>query len=172
MSDEEFFTQALARYERPLISYAKSITGDWDSAKDAVQETFLRLSRENLKELEPRLAAWLFAVCRTRAIDYHRKVVRFVAAPEGSLESTPAEGLEPHVELSQAEDRAQLSELLARLPENQREVVKLKFEAGLSYREISEVTKHSIGNVGFLLHTAIQTLRRQWNQSPLLPILP
>jgi len=171
MSDDEFFHQALARYERPLISYAKSITGDWDSAKDAVQETFLRLSRENLKALEPRLAAWLFAVCRTRAIDYRRKVVRFVSSADGNLESTPDEAPEPPAQLAQAEDRAQLSELIARLPEKQREVVKLKFEAGLSYREISDVTKHSVGNVGFLLHTAIQTLRRQWNQTPHLPTL-
>jgi len=171
MSDDEIFHQALTRYERPLISYAKSITGDWDSAKDAVQETFLRLSRENLKNLEPRLAAWLFAVCRTRAIDYRRKVVRFVSSEDGNLESTPAESLEPHAQMAQAEDRAQLSELIARLPEKQREVVKLKFEAGLSYREISDVTKHSIGNVGFLLHTAIQTLRRQWNQTTHLPTL-
>ncbi|HEY5792179.1 MAG TPA: sigma-70 family RNA polymerase sigma factor [Chthoniobacterales bacterium] len=171
MSDDEFFQQTLARYERPLISYAKSITGDWESAKDAVQETFLRLSRENLKTLEPRLAAWLFAVCRTRAIDYQRKIVRFVSSEDGALESTPADGPEPPAQLVQAEDRAQLSELLARLPENQREVVKLKFEAGLSYREISEVTRHSVSNVGFLLHTAIQTLRRQWNQTTKLPTL-
>ena len=171
MSDDELFHQALTRYERPLISYAKSITGDWESAKDAVQETFLRLSREDLPKLQPRLAAWLFAVCRTRAIDYQRKVVRFVSSEDGNLETTPANSPEPHAELAQAEDRAQLNELVARLPEKQREVVKLKFEAGLSYREISDVTKHSVGNVGFLLHTAIQTLRRQWNQTSNLPTL-
>lgn len=165
MSDDELFHQALTRYERPLISYAKSITGDWESAKDAVQETFLRLSREDLPKLQPRLAAWLFAVCRTRAIDYQRKVVRFVSSEDGNLETTPANEPEPLAQMVQAEDRAQLTELVARLPEKQREVVKLKFEAGLSYREISDVTQHSVGNVGFLLHTAIQTLRRQWNQT-------
>lgn len=165
MSDDELFHQALTRYERPLISYAKSITGDWESAKDAVQETFLRLSREDLPKLQPRLSAWLFAVCRTRAIDYQRKVVRFVSSEDGNLETTPANDPEPLAQMVQAEDRAQLTGLVARLPEKQREVVKLKFEAGLSYREISDVTKHSVGNVGFLLHTAIQTLRRQWNQT-------
>ena len=104
MSDEAFFTQALARYERPLISYAKSITGDWESAKDAVQETFLRLNRENLKDLEPRLAAWLFAVCRTRAIDYRRKVVRLVSPEEGSMEQTPDDQPLPSEQLAQGED--------------------------------------------------------------------
>ena len=54
MSSEEIIDCALERYERPLISYAKTITGDLESARDAVQETFLRLSRQDLAALEPR----------------------------------------------------------------------------------------------------------------------
>lgn len=51
--------------------------------------------------------------------------------------------------------------LLETLPENQQEVVRLKFQNGLSYREISEITGLSVSNVGYLLHAAIQTLRRK-----------
>ena len=54
-----------------------------------------------------------------------------------------------------------LPALTAKKFENQREVVRLKFQAGLSYAEISRVTGHSVSNVGFLLHTALKTLRRQ-----------
>lgn len=77
MSPEEIIDQALRRYERPLISYARDITGDVDSARDAVQETFLRLSRQNVSVLAPRLAPWLFLVCRNCALDHKRKIVRF-----------------------------------------------------------------------------------------------
>ena len=49
--------------------------------------------------------------------------------------------------------------LIAGLPENQQEVMRLKFENGLSYREISEVTGLTVTNVGYLLHTALCTLR-------------
>ena len=52
-----------------------------------------------------------------------------------------------------------MHEALARLSENQREVILLKFEQGLSYEEISEVTGLSSGNVGFLLHTGLKRLR-------------
>ena len=51
--------------------------------------------------------------------------------------------------------------LLATLSANQQEVVRLKFQAGLSYRQISEVTGLSVTNVGFLLHTAIARLRKR-----------
>ena len=72
MSPEEIIDLALERYERPLIGYAQSITGDLESARDAVQETFLRLSRQNLAALERRLAPWLFFVCRNCALDHVR----------------------------------------------------------------------------------------------------
>ena len=52
-----------------------------------------------------------------------------------------------------------IDELLADLPLNQREVVRLKFQNQLSYQEIAAVTSLSVGNVGFLLHTALKTLR-------------
>ena len=49
------------------------------------------------------------------------------------------------------------------LPENQQEVVRLKFQNGMSYREIATVTELSVSNVGFLLHAAIQALRARAN---------
>jgi len=47
------------------------------------------------------------------------------------------------------------------LPLNQQEVVRLKFQNDLSYQEISRITKLSVSNVGFLIHTAIKTIRRK-----------
>lgn len=45
------------------------------------------------------------------------------------------------------------------LPTNQQEVIRLKVESGLSYREISELTGLSISNVGYLLHTGLTSIR-------------
>ena len=55
----------------------------------------------------------------------------------------------------------QLFELIEKLPKNQREVVYLKFQSDLSYKEISEITKLSVSNVGFLIHTAVRAIREQ-----------
>jgi len=62
----------------------------------------------------------------------------------------------------QIEDRdlaARIVSMLDELPENQRAVIKLKFQKGMSYKEISKKTGLSVSNVGFLIHTAIKTLR-------------
>lgn len=55
----------------------------------------------------------------------------------------------------------QIQQQLARLSDNQQEVVRLKFQAGLSYKEIAEVTGLTVTNVGYLLHTALSTLKER-----------
>ena len=50
------------------------------------------------------------------------------------------------------------------LPANQREVIRLKFQNQMSYREISQLTRLTETNVGFLIHTAIKTLRRRFER--------
>jgi len=161
MPPEKIITAALDRYERVLVSYAKEITGDLESARDAVQETFLRLSRQDVVALEPRLRPWLFLVCRNCALDHRRKVVRFRAEPiedDEWLSDEPA----PPMHAIAAEDAGRLRELVAALPRQQRELIKLKFEAGLSYKEMAEALRTSVSTVGVQLHDAIKTLRRQW----------
>lgn len=170
MSPEEIIDRALERYERPLISYAREITGDVESARDAVQETFLRLSRQDVKTLEPRLAPWLFFVCRNCALDHCRKIVRF--SQDGVDEEHPAEGPSPAGEAIVADDGVQLRRLISQLPQQQRELVKLKFEGGLSYKEMSEAMRMSVSHVGVQLHEAIQTLRRHWNRENTEVITP
>ena len=49
--------------------------------------------------------------------------------------------------------------MLDQLPENQQEVVRLKFQNEMTYQEIADVTGLSVTNVGFLLHTALKRLR-------------
>jgi len=56
----------------------------------------------------------------------------------------------------------QIRRFLTRLPENQQEVVRLKFQNGLSYREISRVTELSVSNVGYLIHVAIRKIRQEF----------
>jgi RNA polymerase sigma-70 factor, ECF subfamily len=162
MSSDEIIDSALQRYERPLISYAKTITNDLESARDAVQETFLRLSRQDVRALESRLAPWLYFVCRNCALDYVRKVARFSA--DGIDEEFPAKDASPAAEVAAAEETEHLRWMIAQLPQQQRELIHLKFEAGLSYKEIADTTRMSVSSVGVQLHAAIQTLRRLWKR--------
>ena len=81
---------------------------------------------------------------------------------EGEVERVTATDPRPGRTLEQAETRAAMLQLIDRLPANQQEVVRLKFQNGFSYKEISRITEHSVGNVGVLIHTAVARLRAEF----------
>lgn len=157
----EWVRAALERHGAALVRYAASITGDEDSARDVVQDTFVRLCAEAPERIDGHLAPWLFTVCRNRALDVQRKSDRMVPLLDGELTAVPDELPSPSVVLEQRETTDLALGLLETLNPQQREVVRLKFQAGLSYEEIGAVTQLSTGNVGFILHTALKTLRRK-----------
>lgn len=157
----DWLRSVVARYEGPLVRYAARITGDAERARDVVQDTFLRLCEQDRAELDGRLAQWLYTVCRRRALDVRRKEHRMQATLPERLDLA-SDGRSDHGEaIEQQELHRAVLGLLAGLPENQQEVVRLKFQSGLSYREISGVTGLSVSNVGYLLHVAIKTVRQQ-----------
>jgi RNA polymerase sigma factor (sigma-70 family) len=164
----------LERYERPLVRYAQSILGDLDSARDVVQDTFIRWVQKDSAPRDPGrpaegtgadpTGAWLFTVCRNRALDHQRKHSRLV--PMETPEDRAAEDPNPASTLERRDSAASLLQMLDSLPQNQREVIRLKFQNDLSYKEIAEVTQLSITNVGFLLHTGLKKLRLLLEQTP------
>jgi RNA polymerase sigma factor (sigma-70 family) len=163
----------LARYERPLVRFALNIVGDLESARDVVQDTFIRFvqgrgptetalhggngSRPHTAGEGDPLAAWLFTVTRNRALDVLRKNSRII--PMTLPDDRACESPGPASVLESRDTERSLLLLMDELPPNQREVIRLKFQNDLSYREIAEVTELSVTNVGFLLHTGLKKLR-------------
>ncbi len=157
----EWVRAALERHESSLLRYAASITGDAERARDIVQETFVKLCGEEPDKLEGRIAEWLFTVCRNRALDVQRKEKRMTPLTEMDLEMRESQEPSPSLVAEQNESASQILRLLDTLPPNQRDVIRLKFQSDLSYQEISRVTKLSVTNVGFLIHTGIKSLRQK-----------
>ncbi len=151
---------ALEHYEGPLIRYAARIMGDPEQARDVVQDTFLRLCKVKRRQVEDHLAPWLFKVCRNRALDLRRKERHMRPLTATQAEAYPSSQPSPSDVAASQEAQGRVCQILARLPKNQQEVVHLKFQDGMSYKEISSITGLSVSNVGFLLHTAIKTIRQ------------
>jgi len=162
----EALNSAVATYERVLIAYAYGLLNEWELARDVVQDTFMKLHRE-LRSGEPaNLKAWLFTVCRNRSLDVLRKAKRMTVTDTQVLESEGDEGVDgPDVLTERQDSHDRAMKLLERLPENQQEVIRLKFQADLSYKEISEITGLSVGNVGYLLHHGLKRLRELMQDS-------
>lgn len=155
----ELVQRAMREFESPLIGYAMSILGDLERARDAVQDTFLKLYLQEQGKVNQGLKAWLFTVCRNRAFDMIRKDRRITHVDDEILALERSKDPDPAQVTQRREAHSEVMRFLERLPENQREVIRLKFQNDLSYKEISEITNLSVSNVGFLIHTGVKRLR-------------
>jgi RNA polymerase sigma-70 factor (ECF subfamily) len=159
--DNDWIREAVDRFEGPLTLYAARLLGDSDGARDVVQDTFLRLCSQERPRVEPHLAEWLFTVCRNRALDVLRKEGRMTRLSDDHTQVCQSHGPGPSESLERQESVSVVLQLLEKLPHNQREVIRLKFQNGFSYKEISRISGHSVSNVGFLIHTGLKTIRGQ-----------
>jgi RNA polymerase sigma-70 factor (ECF subfamily) len=151
--------EAVARFEGPLSLYAVRFLRDPEAARDVVQETFLKLCAADRQSIEGHLAEWLFTVCRNRALDVLRKEQRMTQLHDEQVHRCLSPAAGPHDVVEREELAAKVLDLLEHLPTNQREVIRLKFQNGFSYQEISRISGHSVSNVGYLIHAGIKTLR-------------
>ncbi|MBK7580801.1 MAG: sigma-70 family RNA polymerase sigma factor [Myxococcales bacterium] len=154
----EWVLAALTHFEGPLLRFASGLVGSGHAA-DVVQDTFLELYRADRGQVEGHLSAWLFTVCKRRAIDVVRERGRLAALEEDDGMQSPDSG--PAARVERQESMSRVERALERLTERDRQVVILKFSAGLRYKEIAEVMELSASNVGFILHTAIKILREE-----------
>lgn len=159
--DVEWIRAAVREYEHKLIAYAAHLVGNRERGRDLAQETFLRLCGQDRAQIAPRLAEWIFTVCRNLCIDARRKERRMkpLAHEQAELRISPA--IDPGEALEQEEAIAGALAVLQTLTANQQEVIRLKFQHGLSYKQIAQVTTLSVTNVGFLMHTGLKILRKR-----------
>lgn len=158
-ADVEFLERTFKEQQAPLTRYATRLLGDADRARDVVQDVFLRLLRHDRAEVAGHAVEWLFTVCRHRALDVLRKEGRMKRFEEGEMERVAATEARPGRAVEAAETQASVLALIEQLTPQQQEVVRLKFQNGFSYKEISRITELSVTNVGFIIHTAVARLR-------------
>ncbi len=160
-ADRDWVRSVVAQYERQLTTYTVHILKDVERARDVVQEAFVKLCGVERSEVESRLAQWLFTVCRNLSIDVMRKERRMYLLADGQAERYESNLLSPYDRAEQDDSVSLILRSLADLPHTQQEVIRLKFQHGLSYKQIGEILNLTVTNVGFLIHTGLKTLRQR-----------
>ena len=93
------------------------------------------------------------------ALDILKKEKRMKTLDDAHASNQESRDADPQLQAQRRESAAQAGSLMEKLPNHQREVIRLKVHSGLSYREISELTGLSVSNVGYLLHTGLKSIR-------------
>jgi RNA polymerase sigma-70 factor (ECF subfamily) len=169
-SVEELF----AALESPLLSYALRLVGGRALAEDTVQEAFMKLHAQFAEVREPR--RWLYRTVHNLALNHRRQEQKIVpleptaapGEPAGATDTVDPEPL-PDEQIIRWEGIGLVRLSLGALDERSREVVRLKFDEDLSYKQISERTGLATGHVGYLLHHALKTIAAELARAGLVP---
>jgi RNA polymerase sigma factor (sigma-70 family) len=157
----EWVSELFEQLEDKLIGFVYRRLGDRETAQDVVQEAFVRLCQQSWPRIEERAEAWLYRTCRNRAIDISRREGRMRALRSGQDvdEVRDEVGAKPEDASAEQEQLSRVREQIRELPERQQELLRLRLQEGLSYRQIADVTGLTVTNVGYLLHKTVSRLR-------------
>ena len=153
------FEELYRRSRDDVYAYVAGLLRDRSAAEDVTAQAFERAyrRRRTFKAGRGSRRAWLFGIARNAALDElrrRRRRARLVAEPEDESLVPAHEGAEVAIR------RAVLRTAIAQLAPRERELVALKFFAGLSNAEIGTVIRTSESNAGTRLNRVIEKLRR------------
>ena len=169
--DEQAFRRLVERHQSRIYGYLLGMVQSRETADDLFQETFVRAidamhHRRAGYADQGRWIHWIMRIARNAALDHFRMKKRWKTAETGDDEDEQIwERLpdgDPGVEerLEQSNRQQWMDDLIARLPAEQREVLLLRHDADLTFREIATLTDCSINTALGRMRYALLNLRR------------
>jgi RNA polymerase sigma-70 factor (ECF subfamily) len=176
--DEGAFREIVNRYRNGLYAFLRQFLNQADLVEDVFQETFLQLftSRDSFDPSRP-LRPWLFTIAANKAKDALRKGHRTSAVPIGTigdaddmsfdevLNALTSDTTVPYDEVERNETAERVSEVIAKMPENLREILILAYFQRFSYKHMASILGIPIGTVKSRLHTAVARFAKDWKAS-------
>jgi RNA polymerase sigma-70 factor (ECF subfamily) len=171
----ETIEELFAALESPLLSYAFRLVGELSVAEDMVQEAFMKLHAQFEKVREPR--RWLYRTVHNQALNHRRQTDKIVPLhpqrEEGAQAANVTDATDPQPlpdeQIARWEGIGLVRLSLEALDGRSRELIRLKFNEGLSYKEISTRTGLKVGHVGYLLHHALKSIADELAKLGVIP---
>jgi RNA polymerase sigma-70 factor (ECF subfamily) len=162
MAAEPDWDQVYAEQLPRVLNFFRYRIGNAAEVEDLTARTFEKAwrARHGYRRDVAGFATWLLTIARNVAIDHLRARQRYepldVAADVPSSDATPEQRAAQH------SDAQRLALLLASLPQRERELMAMKYGAGMKNTAIARATGLSESNVGTILHRAVESLRARW----------
>jgi RNA polymerase sigma-70 factor (ECF subfamily) len=167
--DEQSFRRLVERHKDRIFGFLMGMVKDRAVANDLFQETFLRViqaMQDGSYTQQGQWLSWVMRIARNAAIDHIRKQKKWkdVSRDEDEgrsfWDTLEADTPVADEELHRAEQRDWLDEHIQELPPEQREVLLLRQETDLTFREIAELTDVSINTALGRMRYALKNLRK------------
>lgn len=166
--DQSAISQLIDRHSRRVRDYIRMMVKDRDLADDILQETFIKVVRvidEGRYVDSGKFLSWVLRIAHNQVIDYFRQQKQqkqITEADAGYDVLGTLRFAEPTIEDRMVSEQiaADLRALVEELPAEQREVVKMRYYANLTFKEIAEQTDVSVNTALGRMRYALINLRR------------
>jgi len=155
----EAFGQLYSIYLDRIFRYALHQVRDRMTAEDITEEVFVKAWKAigSCKGKGNTFSAWIYRIAHNHIINTFRSSRKFTSIDMEDI----AEISNPRLEIEMTLDQQELTEVITDLPQNQRQVIVLKFIEGLDNREIGKIMRKSEGAIRILQMRALTTLRQK-----------
>lgn len=163
--EEEALSALYDRWVDPVYAVAAHLVGALDEAEDVVEKTFSQVwsDADRYEDGRGSVGTWIILIARSRALDRLRSTQRrqkhHVSMTDTAMNATASDRPSPLQDASAGEQRGMVADALERLPNDQREVVRLTFFGGLTQREIADHLGLPLGTVKTRVRLAFAKLR-------------
>ena len=175
--DNLSFDVLLERYKQKLFSYILSTVHREDLADDIFQDTFIKAivcMRKGRYKMNGKFYSWLLCIAHNVIIDnfryeqsvegLNRSEINEHLYADNGLEGSPRE-----IEMERENSLSQLNELIAQLPEDQQEVLRMRVYEDMSFKDIAEHTGTSVNTALGRMHYAVNNMKRMANDRRIIP---
>ena len=158
------------RYRQSVYSWLLRMTGDAAEAEDIYQDVWLKVIRHAADYRSGSFRAWLWQIVRNKATDRMRKmspslILDSPISAEGESEETIVDQLSDDraadalMQIEEVERRRVVCEAIEALPMAQREVILLRVNGELPFKEIADMLAAPMGTVLARMHKAVKSLK-------------
>lgn len=163
-TQEAAFRQLVTKYSRPLYSHIRTIVISHDDTDDVLQNTFLKIFR-NLKKFkgESKLYSWMYRIATNEAITFINQRAKKSGITNEEVQQKAIQALQADDYFEGDSIQLHLQQAVAKLPEKQQLVFKMKYYEELKYEEIADVLNTSVGALKASYHHAVKKIEAYIN---------
>lgn len=158
--DPSEFQKLVREYQDRIYNLCRYMLGNPQDAQDAAQDAFLK-AYKNLGDFRPEasLYSWLYRIAVNTCLDYRKKTSATALKGEPISEEEPTGDPSPEATYESRRISETVQSALRKLPEKLRSAIVLREIEGLSYEEIAEILRTSVGTVKSRISRAREELR-------------